>query len=125
MVLVGIGAGLSFPSLMSLAMSGVDPQEAGLASGMVNTTLQVGGALGLAVLATMSTNRSSDLLASGDSAAQALTSGYRLAFAIGAGMVVLAIAIAATVLQRAPSPAMHEAGSPDEVPEPAFSSEAA
>ncbi len=118
MVLVGIGAGLSFPSLMSLAMSGVDPQEAGLASGMVNTTLQVGGALGLAVLATMSTNRTGDLLASGDSAAQALTSGYRLAFAIGAGLVALAIAIAATVLQRAPSPAMHEAGSPDEVPSP-------
>ena len=53
MVLLGIGAGLSFPSLMTLAMSGAAPDDAGLASGLVNTTLQVGGALGLAVLATL------------------------------------------------------------------------
>jgi predicted MFS family arabinose efflux permease len=59
MVLVGIGAGLSFPSIMTLAMTGVKPEEAGLASGLVNTTMQVGGALGLAVLATLSTSRPS------------------------------------------------------------------
>ena len=59
MVLIGAGAGLSFPSLMSLAMSGAGRDEAGLASGLVNTTLQVGGAIGLAVLATMSTERTS------------------------------------------------------------------
>jgi EmrB/QacA subfamily drug resistance transporter len=121
MVLMGIGAGLSFPSLMSLAMSGVAPTEAGLASGMVNTTLQVGGALGLALLATMSTNRTSNLLAGGDSAAAALTSGYRLAFVIGAGLAVAALAIALAVLRPAPAPRMGEA----EVAEPAFSSEAA
>ncbi|HWB68789.1 MAG TPA: DHA2 family efflux MFS transporter permease subunit, partial [Solirubrobacterales bacterium] len=85
MVLIGAGAGLSFPSLMSLAMGGVAPEEAGLASGLVNTSLQVGGALGLAVLATLATNRTSDLLAGGDSSAVALTSGYRLAFLIAAG----------------------------------------
>ena len=54
MVLVGVGAGLSFPALMTLAMSSAHPTDAGLASGLVNTTQQVGGALGLAVLATVS-----------------------------------------------------------------------
>ena len=55
MVLFGVGAGLSFPALMTLAMSGASPSDAGLASGLVNTTQQVGGALGLAVLATLAT----------------------------------------------------------------------
>ena len=57
MVLLGVGAGLSFPSLMTIAMSGAEPHEAGLASGLVNTSMQVGGALGLAVLATLSSTR--------------------------------------------------------------------
>ena len=61
MVLIGVGAGLSFPSIMTLAMTGVKPEEAGLASGLVNTTMQVGGALGLAVLATLSTSRTTNL----------------------------------------------------------------
>ena len=123
MVLIGTGAGLSFPSLMSLAMSGVDPADAGLASGLVNTTLQVGGAIGLAVLATLSTSRTSDLLASGDSAASALTSGYRLAFLIGAGLVVVATAIAAFVLE--PAKAQDQEELPEGAAEPIFSSEAA
>ena len=63
MVLLGVGAGLAFPSLMTLAMSGATPEDAGLASGLVNTTQQVGGALGLAVLATLSSHRTEDLLA--------------------------------------------------------------
>ena len=88
MVLVGIGAGLSFPSIMTLAMTGVKPEEAGLASGLVNTTMQVGGALGLAVLATLSTSRTTNLVNGGDSTASALTSGYRLAFVIGAGLLL-------------------------------------
>ena len=57
MVLVGLGAGLGFPGLMTFAMSGVAPQDAGLASGLVNTSVQVGGAVGLAVLATLATER--------------------------------------------------------------------
>jgi EmrB/QacA subfamily drug resistance transporter len=105
MVLFGLGAGLSFPSLMTLAMSDATQTDSGLASGLVNTTMQVGGALGLAVLATLSTTRSDTLLASGDSAASALTDGYKLAFAIGAGLVIAAIAIAVTVLR---SPAAQE-----------------
>ena len=62
MVLVGVGAGLSFPALMTLAMSSAHPTDAGLASGLVNTTQQVGGALGLAVLATVSTTHTNSLL---------------------------------------------------------------
>jgi EmrB/QacA subfamily drug resistance transporter len=127
MVLLGTGAGLAFPSLMSLAMSGVAREDAGLASGLVNTTLQVGGAIGLAVLATLSTNRTSDLLAEGASQASALTEGYQLAFLIGAGIAVAAIAVAATVLQPSSALGQEERASEAEEPgaEPAFSSEAA
>src|SRR4029453_19078046 len=67
MLLLGVGAGLSFPSLMGLAMSSATQADSGLASGLVNTSLQVGGALGLAVLATLSATRTDNLLASGSS----------------------------------------------------------
>jgi EmrB/QacA subfamily drug resistance transporter len=99
MVLLGLGAGLGFPSLMTLAMSGATPSDAGLASGLVNTAAQVGGALGLAVLATLSATRSDGLIEGGEATASALTSGYHLAFLIGAGLVVAAIVVAVTVLQ--------------------------
>jgi EmrB/QacA subfamily drug resistance transporter len=98
MLLLGVGGGLAFPSLMTLAMSGATPADSGLASGLVNTTQQVGGALGLAVLATLSTTRSGNLVADGASTASALTSGYHLAFAIGAGLVLAALALTATLL---------------------------
>ena len=99
MLLLGAGAGLAFPSLMTLAMSGATPSDSGLASGLVNTTLQVGGAIGLAGLATLATDRSDGLLADGESAASALTSGYQLAYVVGAALVAAAIAIALTVLR--------------------------
>jgi Major Facilitator Superfamily len=99
MLLLGVGAGLSFPALMSLAMSGAAPQEAGLASGLVNTTMQVGGALGLAVLATLSTTRTAHLLATGTGPAQALTGGYHLAWLISAAIAVGSLAIATVVLR--------------------------
>jgi EmrB/QacA subfamily drug resistance transporter len=99
MILLGCGIGVSFPALMTLAMSGATQEDAGLASGLVNTTAQVGGALGLAVLATLSTTRSNDLIAAGKSTASALVSGYHLAFVVGAGLVVAAIVVAITVLQ--------------------------
>ncbi len=73
MLLLGTGAGLSFPALMTLAMSGATPSDAGLASGLVNTSLQVGGALGLAVLATLSATRSESLIEQGAGNAAALT----------------------------------------------------
>ena len=94
MVLLGTGAGLAFPSLMTLAMSSATQEDSGLASGLVNTTLQVGGALGLAVIATLSTTRTENLLAGGDSQASALTGGFHLAFLIGAGLVLAALAVA-------------------------------
>ncbi|ADB48782.1 MFS transporter [Conexibacter woesei] len=102
MVLLGLGAGLAFPALMTLAMAGAQPSEAGLASGLVNTTAQVGGALGLAVLATLSATRTETLTARGDSAAAALTGGYHLAFMIAAGLVVAAIVVALAVLRPSP-----------------------
>ena len=93
MLLLGLGAGTAFPALMNLAMSGATPQDAGLASGLVNTTAQVGGALGLAVLATLSTSRSNALKASGHPIASALTTGYHLAFWVAAGLVGCALAV--------------------------------
>jgi EmrB/QacA subfamily drug resistance transporter len=102
MLLFGIGAGLAFPALMTLAMSGATPSDSGLASGLVNTTQQVGGALGLAVLATLSSTRTSNLLADGHGTAQALTSGYHLAFGIGAGLVIAALGVTLALL-RAPA----------------------
>jgi EmrB/QacA subfamily drug resistance transporter len=99
MVLLGIGAGLCFPALITLAMSGATPSDAGLASGLINTTAQVGGALGLAVLATLSASRSNGLIGEGEPTAEALTSGYHLAFGIGAILVAIAIAVSVTVLK--------------------------
>jgi EmrB/QacA subfamily drug resistance transporter len=99
MLLLGVGAGLSFPSLMGIAMSSATREDSGLASGLVNTSLQVGGALGLAVLATLSATRTDSLLASGGSPDAALTSGFHLAFWIGAGLVVAAIAVTALVVR--------------------------
>jgi EmrB/QacA subfamily drug resistance transporter len=105
-ILLGTGAGLAFPALMTLAMSGVTPQEAGLASGLVNTSAQVGGALGLAVLATLSATRTESAAADGASTASALTSGYHLAFLVAAGLLLAAIAVAATVIE---APAQQQA----------------
>jgi EmrB/QacA subfamily drug resistance transporter len=99
MLLLGLGIGVSFPALVNLAMSGATQQDAGLASGLVNTTAQVGGALGLAVLATLSTSRSDSLIEDGKATASALTSGYHLAFLIGGLLVVAAIAVAVAVIQ--------------------------
>jgi EmrB/QacA subfamily drug resistance transporter len=99
MILFGAGAGLAFPALMTVAMSGATAADAGLASGLVNTSAQVGGALGLAVLATVSASRSDSLIADGEGTASALTSGYHLAFLIGAALVVAAIVVTLKVVQ--------------------------
>ena len=105
MILIGIGAGCAFPALMSLAMSGVAPQDAGVASGLVNTSAQVGGALGLAVLATLAGTRTDTLRANGDSLQVALNGGFHLAYLVGAGVLALALVLAVTVLETpAPPP---------------------
>jgi EmrB/QacA subfamily drug resistance transporter len=108
-ILIGLGAGLGFPSLMMLAMSGATPSDSGLASGLVNTSVQVGGAIGLAVLATLATERTSSLRADGESVNAALNGGFHLAYLIGAALVVVAIVAAAGVLRTGtPSPAPAE-----------------
>jgi EmrB/QacA subfamily drug resistance transporter len=99
LTLLGIGGGLAFPSLGVVAMAGTTPRDAGLASGLLNTTGQVGGALGLAVLATVSTNRTSELIAQGQGAVAALSGGYHLAWAIGAVLAIASVVLAATVLK--------------------------
>jgi MFS family permease len=98
-VLIGLGAGLAFPSLMTLAMSGATPQDSGLASGLVNTSVQVGGAIGLAVLATLASERSDSALAQGESAASALNSGYHLAYLVGAALIGVALVVALSVFR--------------------------
>jgi MFS family permease len=108
MILVGIGAGLSFPALMTLAMSGATPSDSGLASGLVNTSAQVGGAVGLAVLATLATERTHGLVADGEAAMGALNAGFHLAYVVGAIVLAAALVIAATVLRpegASPAPA--------------------
>ena len=99
MLLLGAGSGIAFPALMNLAMSGARPEEAGLASGLVNTSAQVGGALGLAVLATLSSSHTDALRDGGEPLASALTSGYHLAYLIGAALVLAAIAVGLTVVK--------------------------
>jgi EmrB/QacA subfamily drug resistance transporter len=101
MILMGLGTGLAFPSLMTLAMSGATEEDAGLASGLVNTSMQVGGAIGLAVLATLATERTGALVADGEAAASALNGGYHLAYLVGAALVLVAIVVAVTVLKPA------------------------
>ena len=91
MTLLGIGGGICFPALMNVGMAGVEPEDAGLVSGLLNTGAQAGGALGLAMLATLAGSRSSDLIKHGRTTTAALTSGYHLAFWIAAGLVALAI----------------------------------
>jgi EmrB/QacA subfamily drug resistance transporter len=111
MIPFGLGAGVAFPALMNVAMSSATPSDAGLASGLINTTAQVGAALGLAVLATISATRTDHLLAAGKSTAEALNGGYHLAYVIGAGLILAAITVAVTVLRsdRMAVPAHHEA----------------
>ena len=115
-LLLGLGAGLAFPSLMTLAMSGATPSDSGLASGLVNTSAQVGGALGLAVLATVASDRSESLRADGETVASALNSGFHLAYLIGVAAIVVALAVAFRVLRAAPAPDV--AAVPDPATEP-------
>jgi EmrB/QacA subfamily drug resistance transporter len=117
MTLVGAGAGLGFPAVMSLAMSGAESGDSGLASGLVNTSMQLGGALGLAVLATLAAHRSEGLVADGESALAATNAGYHLAYVVGAGLVLVAMAVTLFVFR--PAAAAERAGveAPEEQPQ--------
>jgi EmrB/QacA subfamily drug resistance transporter len=118
MILIGAGVGACFPALMSLAMSGAAPEEAGLASGLVNTTGEVGAAVGLAVLATLSATRADNLLAQGAAPAVAATEGYHVGFWAAVGLVVLAIVVAVTALRPERQAGRELALEPVAAPEP-------
>ncbi|MFC9871445.1 DHA2 family efflux MFS transporter permease subunit [Nocardia salmonicida] len=94
------GGGLVLPALTALGMSGAEADDAGLASGLFNTTQQVGMAIGVAVLSTLAAARTGAELVAGVSEAAALTSGYRLAFTVAAGLLAAALVISATVLRK-------------------------
>jgi EmrB/QacA subfamily drug resistance transporter len=103
MILLGIGAGMAFNPVLLAAMSDVSPGEAGLASGIVNTSFMMGGALGLAVLASLAASRTDTLLSSGESQLAALTGGYHVAFLVG-GIFALSAAVLGAGLLRAQAP---------------------
>ncbi|MGE0027557.1 MAG: DHA2 family efflux MFS transporter permease subunit [Thermoleophilia bacterium] len=117
---IGLGAGIAFNPILLAAMSGVGPAEFGLASGVVNTAFMMGGAVGLAVLASVAASRTDSLEAAGDSAEVALNGGYHAAFLVGALFVVAGITLALLLLRgvtmSAPEVAAEEAG---ELPSPA------
>jgi EmrB/QacA subfamily drug resistance transporter len=99
MILLGIGAGIAFNPVLLAAMSDVEPAEAGLASGVVNTSFMMGGALGLAVLASLAASRTETLEASGYAPLEALTGGYHAAFLVGALFAAAAAAIGGLFLR--------------------------
>ncbi|WP_051551604.1 DHA2 family efflux MFS transporter permease subunit [Nocardioides sp. URHA0020] len=102
MLLLGVGAGIAFNPVLLAAMGDVEPHESGLASGVVNTSFMMGGALGLAVLVSVSTSRTSSLAASGASSLEALNGGFQLAFAAGACFAAVAAVIGGALLRPRP-----------------------
>jgi len=103
---MGLGAGSAMMPLLTLAMDGVPRTDAGIASGIVNVTMQVAAALGLAVFGTISANRTDSLVAAGHDATDALLSGYHLAIYVAAAVVVVGIALAAVQLRPKREPAI-------------------
>ena len=113
MILLGLGAGMAFNPVLLAAMGDVEPAESGLASGVVNTAFMMGGAVGLAVLASAAASRTSTLLDAGNSEAAALTGGYHLAFLLGAIFAASAAVIGALLLREsAPAAQEERAGAP-------------
>jgi EmrB/QacA subfamily drug resistance transporter len=104
---VGLGAGIAFNPLLLAAMGDVEPSQSGLASGVVNTAFMMGGALGLAVLASLADSRTDDLLASGEESLVALNGGYHAAFLLGAVFAALAAAVGAALLRSGSVAAGH------------------
>jgi MFS family permease len=104
MILLGFGAGMAFNPVLLAAMSDVKPEESGLASGVVNTSFMMGGALGLAVLASLADSRTESLLSSGDGRLGALTGGYHAAFLVGGVFAAVAAALGAVLLRTKQQP---------------------
>jgi len=97
-LLAAVGLGLAFVSMTVAAVSGVEGHEAGLASGLINTSQQIGGALGLAILATVANGRTDDAAAAGTAAKVALTEGFQSAFLVGAGIAIAGAIIAMVIV---------------------------
>ncbi|HEX8777269.1 MAG TPA: MFS transporter, partial [Rhodanobacter sp.] len=112
MLLLGLGAGIAFNPVLLAAMGDVPPQESGLASGIVNTSFMMGGALGLAVLASLAAARSDHLLAAGSAQAVALVGGYRAAFLVGALFASVAALFGGGLLRPRP----HADSAPESLP---------
>ena len=108
MVLLGVGAGIAFNPVLLAAMSDVEPAEAGLASGVVNTAFMMGGALGLAVLASIAASRTESLRAGGEESLAALTGGYHVAFVVGAIFALAAAAIGGLLLTATGAARAHD-----------------
>jgi EmrB/QacA subfamily drug resistance transporter len=109
-LVVGFGLGLAFVSVTIAAVMGTKPGEAGLASGLINTSQQVGGALGLAILSAIATARTNHVIAGGGhSSGFALTAGFQTAFLVGAGFALLAALLASVMISSADSRAHAEA----------------
>jgi hypothetical protein len=108
MILLGFGVGLAFNPVLLAAMSDVEPQESGLASGVVNTSFMMGGALGLAILASLAASRTDTLRASGSGALAALNGGYHVAFLVGAAFAATAALLGGLLLQAKVPAAAHE-----------------
>jgi EmrB/QacA subfamily drug resistance transporter len=111
MILLGLGAGMAFNPVLLAAMGDVEPAESGLASGIVNTSFMMGGAVGLAVLASVAASRTNTLIDTGHGSIAALAGGYHLAFLIGAIFAAAAAVIGATLLRES-APAHDEVGAP-------------
>ncbi|MGW7411993.1 DHA2 family efflux MFS transporter permease subunit [Streptomyces sp. NPDC054863] len=98
-LLLSIGFGIGMPAMTGLAMSDARPEDAGLASGLFNTTQVVGGSFGLAALTSLAAGRTADLTATGTTPLDALNSGYQLAFGVGASVVTVGLVLAAVLLR--------------------------
>jgi len=116
MILLGFGAGMAFNPVLLAAMSDVKQNEAGLASGVVNTSFMMGGALGLAILASLAASRTDSLLASGDDSLVALNGGYHVAFLVGAAFAVAAAGLGAALLRTRAWAATSEEETPTGAP---------
>ena len=113
-LLIGVGIGFSFVPISIAALAGVEPAEAGLASGLINTSQQIGGALGIAALSTIATSRTDDAVSAGAAVPSALVDGFTDAFVAGAIIAGIGIVAALTLIRR------DELEQPQEVGEPAF-----
>ena len=101
MAMLGLGGGLAFPAMTMVAMADVNPRDAGLASGLLNTTGQVGGALGLAVMATIAGSRTAAAVSGGLDGVSALAAGYHFAWLVGAAIIVVTIGVSLWMLRTA------------------------